>query len=88
MSIRLKLLSILPKLMSIGLRRFNDLLKEFPEAKTRSTLLKLYDTAGNQIAFWLGFEGDRPVVREVDPRNPTIRYNRAANAYRCVLEDT
>jgi len=69
-SIRLKLLSILPKLMTIGLRRFNNLLNEFPEAKTRSTVLKLYDTAGNQIAFWLGFEDEKPVVKEVDPRNP------------------
>ncbi|RLE65004.1 MAG: hypothetical protein DRJ38_04500 [Thermoprotei archaeon] len=70
MSIRLRLLSILPKLMGLGLRRFNDLLREFPEAKTRSAVLKLYDNAGNQVAFWLGFEGDKPVVREVDPRNP------------------
>jgi len=70
MSVRLKLLSILPKLMSIGLRRFNSLLSEFPEAKTRSTVLKLYDSSGGQVAFWLGFEGDRPAVREVDPSNP------------------
>jgi len=70
MSIRLRLLSILPKLMLIGLKKFNDLLNEFPEAKTRSTVLKLYDSAGNQIAFWLGFEGDKPVVKEVDPKNP------------------
>jgi len=70
MSIRLRLLSILPKLMTIGLRKFNSLLNEFPEAKTRSTVLKLYDSAGNQIAFWLGFEGDKPVVKEVDPKNP------------------
>ena len=70
MSIRLRLLSILPKLMLIGLRKFNNLLNEFPEAKTRSTVLKLYDSAGNQIAFWLGFEGDKPIVKEVDPKNP------------------
>jgi len=70
MSLRLRLLSILPKLMLIGLRRFDNLLNEFPEAKTRSSILKLYDSAGNQVAFWLGFEGDKPVVREVDPKNP------------------
>ncbi|RLG84961.1 MAG: hypothetical protein DRO39_06740 [Thermoprotei archaeon] len=70
MSVRLKLLSILPKLMAVGLRRFNSLLNEFPEARTRSMVLRLYDAAGNQVAFWLGFEGDRPVVKEVDPRNP------------------
>jgi len=70
MTIRLKLLSILPKLMTIGLGRFNDLLREFPEAKTRSTVLRLYDSSGNQMAFWLGFEGDRPAVKEVDPKRP------------------
>jgi len=70
MSIRLKLLSILPKLMAVGLEKFNDLLKEFPEAKTRSTVLRLYDSSGNQMAFWLGFEVDRPVVKEVDPKRP------------------
>ena len=70
MSLRLRLLNILPKLMLIGFRRFNSLLNEFPEAKTRSSVLRLYDSAGNQIAFWLGFEGDNPVVKEVDPRNP------------------
>jgi len=69
-NIRLKLMSILPKLMALGLRKFNDLLNEFPEAKTRSMVLRLYDSSGNQIAFWLGFEGDKPVVKEVNPRNP------------------
>lgn len=70
MSIRLKLLTILPKLMQIGMMKLNDLFKEFPEARTRSAVLKLYDSQGGQIAFWLGFEGDKPVAKEVDPKNP------------------
>jgi hypothetical protein len=69
-NIRLKLLSILPKLMLIGVNRFQDILSEFPEARTRSAILRLYDDRGNEIAFWLGFEDGRPAVRETDPRNP------------------
>jgi hypothetical protein len=69
-SIRLKLLSILPKLMLIGAAKLQDILNEFPEARTRSAILRLYDDRGNEIAFWLGFENGKPVVKEVDPRNP------------------
>jgi hypothetical protein len=68
--IRAKLLFILPKLMLIGVSRFRDILSEFPEARSRSAILRLYDDRGNEVAFWLGFENDRPVVREVDPRSP------------------
>lgn len=70
MSIRVKLLSILPRLMLLGVTKFQDILSEFPEAKTRSMVLRLYDDRGNEVAFWLGFENGRPVVREVDSRNP------------------
>jgi len=69
-SVRVKLLSILPKLMILGMKNFGNLLAEFPEAKTRSSILRLYDSSGNQIAFWLGFEGDKPIVKEVDPGKP------------------
>jgi len=69
-SIRLRLLSILPKLMLVGVSRFQDILSEFPEARARSAILRLYDDRGNEVAFWLGFEDGKPTVREVDPRNP------------------
>jgi hypothetical protein len=64
------LTDLLPKLFKLGLYKFNDVLKEFPEATTRSTLLIIYDDKGKKLAFWAGFEGDRPVVRKVDPKNP------------------
>jgi hypothetical protein len=67
--IRAKLLSILPKLMLIGVSKFHDILSEFPEARSRSAILRLYDGRGNEVAFWLGFENDKPVVREVDPKS-------------------
>jgi hypothetical protein len=70
LSLRLRLLAILPKLMELGARRFESLLREFPEARSRSTLLVLYDDRGNKLAFWLGFEGDSPRIREVDLKNP------------------
>ena len=70
MSIRFKLLSLLPKLIGVGYANFKDLLNEFPEAKRRSSLVKLYDSRGNRMAFWIGFENDRPVIKEVDPDNP------------------
>lgn len=70
MSIRLKLLTILPKLMALGLRVYGDLIKELPDVTSRSAILRLYDTAGNELAFYLGFEGERPTVKEVNPRNP------------------
>lgn len=70
MSLRLRLLEILPKLVKLGLYKFNDLLKEFPDATSRSALLVLYDSKGNKLAFWIGFEGGSPKVVEVDLKNP------------------
>lgn len=69
-SIDMKLLMILPKLVRIGYDKLRELLREFPDATTRSTLLKLYDSSGNQRVFWIGFENGEPVVRMVDPNNP------------------
>ena len=46
LSIKVRLLSILPKLMLIGMRGLEDVLKEFPEATTRSMLLRLFDDRG------------------------------------------
>ena len=68
--IKAKLLEVLPKLMLVGLRRLTDILREFPEATTRSNLLVLYDDRDNRVAFWLGFVDGRPKVVEVDPANP------------------
>jgi hypothetical protein len=70
LSVKLRLLSILPKLMKIGMQKFEDLIREFPEARSRSALLVLYDDRGNKLALWIGFEGDEPRVREVDLKNP------------------
>jgi hypothetical protein len=70
LSLRGRLLELLPKLLMLGMRRFDSLLREFPEATSRSALLVLYDSAGNKLALWIGFEGGAPRVREVDLKNP------------------
>ena len=70
MSIRLRLLSILPRLVALGYKGLNKLLKQFPEAMHRSTVLVLYDSSGGRIAFWIGTENGKPVVKEVDPEAP------------------
>jgi hypothetical protein len=70
LSLRVRLLEILPKLMKLGVHRFNDLLREFPDATSRSALLVLYDDRGSKLAFWLGFEGGSPQVREVSLKSP------------------
>ena len=69
-TIKAKLITLLPKLLKLGMVRYGKLLEQFPEAKTRSAVLVLYDDQGNRIAFWGGFEDDNLVFREVDPRNP------------------
>jgi hypothetical protein len=69
-TIKAKLITLLPKLLKLGMVRYGKLLEQFPEAKTRSAVLVLYDDHGNRIAFWGGFEDDSLVFREVDPRNP------------------
>ena len=74
LNIRLKLLTVLPKLLSFGVNQLQDVLSQFPEAKTRSAVLELYDERG-KVAFWIGFEGGRPTVREVDPDNPPYATN-------------
>jgi len=68
--LKAKLVTLLPKLLKLGLARYGHLLEQFPEARTRSAVLVLYDDQGNRIAFWGGFEGDSLVFREVDSRNP------------------
>jgi hypothetical protein len=73
--LRTKLLSLLPKLFILSTSKLNDLLKEFPEASTRSALLILYDDRGKKIGVWLGFENNKPVVRGVDPKNPPYATN-------------
>lgn len=70
LGLKAKLLTIIPKLVMLGLTRFNEFLEEFPDAKTRSTVLILRDDRGGRMAIYIGFQGDRPVVREVDPRSP------------------
>jgi len=70
LSIKVRLLSILPKLMLIGMRGLEDVLKEFPEATTRSMLLRLFDDRGGEMCIWLGFENEQPAAREVECRNP------------------
>jgi len=74
-TLREKLLSLLPKLFILSTSKLNDLLKEFPEASTRSTLLILYDDRGKKIGVWLGFENNKPVVRGVDTKNPPYATN-------------
>jgi len=74
LNIRLKLLTVLPKLLNFGVNQLQDVLRQFPEAKTRSAVLELYDEKG-KVAFWIGFEGGRPTVREVDPDNPPYATN-------------
>ena len=73
-NLRLKLLTILPKLLNYGFMQFNDLLKEFPEAKSRSAVLILYDQS-SKIAFWIGFENGKPTIKETDPKNPQFATN-------------
>jgi len=73
-NIRLKLLAVLPKLLMFGASQLQDVLSQFPEAKTRSAVLELYDERG-KVAFWIGFEGGRPNVKEVDPDNPPYSTN-------------
>jgi len=57
LNIRLKLLTVLPKLLNFGVSQLQDVLRQFPEAKTRSAILELYDERG-KVAFWIGFEGE------------------------------
>jgi hypothetical protein len=71
---RLRLMTILPRLLSIGFANLQDLLKEFPEAMTRSAVLVIYDES-SRMAFWVHFEGGRPVISEVDPTKPPAATN-------------
>jgi hypothetical protein len=70
LNIRLKLLTILPKMLSIGVERFKVVLEEFPEALNRSAILTLYDERGGKLTFHAGFKDGKPFVVEVDYRNP------------------
>jgi hypothetical protein len=71
MSIEIKLLTILPKIAILGISHFKELLKEFPDAVTRSTVLTLYDER-SKFGFYIGFENNKPVVKSVDLRNPPL----------------
>jgi len=54
LNIRLKLLTVLPKLLNFGVSQLQDVLRQFPEAKTRSAILELYDERGKvAILDWL-----------------------------------
>ncbi len=68
-TLKAKLLTVLPKLLALGMRSLEDVLSSFPEAKTRSAVLTLYDENG-RMSIYVGFEGDKLAVREVDPENP------------------
>jgi len=71
LSIRLKLLSVIDKLvkMASDLELVEKLLEEFPEARARSALLTIYDERG-RLSIHLALEGGRPAAREVDAKNP------------------